>query len=121
MNQLNIDRANALSYESFHTSPFPLQQGLNDKDQFMKAYSLTSYPTLYKTNKRSFSAFETDGNIMLTTKYEIKRRERNFDSYHHFFNASSSSSLCHSSPTSSLNVSSTKLKRMLESIFNQVD
>ncbi len=121
MNQLNIDRANALSYEFFHTSPFPLQQGLNDKDQFMKAYSLTSYSTLYKTNKRSFSAFETDGNIMLTTKYEIKRRERNFDSYHHFFNAPSSSSLCHSSPTSSLNVSSTKLKRVLESIFNQVD
>ncbi len=121
MNQLNIDRANALSYESFHTSPFPLQQGLHDKDQFMKAYSLTSYPTFYKTNKRSFSAFETDGNIMPTTEYETKRRERNFGSYHHFFNAPSSSSLCHSSPISSLNVSSTELKRVLESIFNQVD
>jgi len=121
MNQLNIDRANALSYESFHTSPFPLQQGLNDKDQFMKAYSLTPYSTLYKTNKRSFSAFETDDNIMPTTEYEIKRRKRNFGSYHHFFNAPSSSSLCHSPSTSSLNVSSTKLKRVLESIFNQVD
>ena len=121
MDQLNIDRANALSYESFHTPPFPLQQGLNDKDQFMKAYPLTPYPTLYKTNKRSFSAFETDGNIMPTTEYETKRRERNSGSYHHFFNAPSSSSLCHSPPTPSLNVSSTELKRVLESIFNQVD
>jgi len=121
MNQLNIDRANAMSYESFHTSPFPLQQGLNDNDRFIKAYPLTSYSTLYNTNKRSFSAFETDDNIIPTTEYETKRRERNFGSCHHIFNTSSSTSLCHSSPTSSLNVSSTELERMLESIFNQVD
>ncbi len=121
MNQLNIDRANAMSYEFFHTSPFSLQQDLNDNNRFMKAYSLTSYSTLYNTNKRSFFAFETDDNIILTTKYEIKRRERNFDSCHHFFNISSSTSLCNSSLTSFLNVSSTKLKRVLESIFNQVD
>lgn len=121
MNQLNIDCMNAMSYEFFHTSSFFLQQNLNDNDQFMKAYLLTLYSTLYNINKQSFFAFETDDNIILMIKYEIKWRERNFNSYHHFFNTSSSTSLCHSSSTSSLNVSSTKLKRILKSIFNQVD
>ena len=121
MDQLNIDRANAMSYESFHIPPFPLQQGLNNNDQFMKAYSLTPYPTLYNINKRSFSAFKTDDNTIPTTENEIKRRERNSGSYHHFFNTPSFNSLCHSPSTSSLNVSSTELKRVLESIFNQVN
>ncbi len=121
MNQLNIDCANAMSYEFFHTSSFSLQQNLNDNDQFMKVYSLTSYSTLCNINKRSFFTFKTDDNIILMMKYEIKRRKRNFDSCHHFFNISLSTSLCHSSLTSFLNVSSTKLKRVLESIFNQVD
>jgi len=121
MNQLNIDRANAMSYESFHTPTFSLQKGLNDNDRFLKAHSLTPYPTLFNTKKRSFSAFETDDDIISTTEYEIKRRERNSDSCHYFFNTPSSTGLYHSLPTSSLNVSSTELKRVLESIFNQVD
>lgn len=121
MNQLNIDRANAMSYESFHTPTFSLQKGLNDNDRFLKAHPLTPYPTLFNTKKRSFSAFETDGDIIPTTEYETKRRERNSDSCHYFFNTPPSTGLYHSLPTPSLNVSSTELKRVLESIFNQVD
>lgn len=84
----------------------------------MKAYLLISYFTLYNINKRSFFAFKTDDNTILTTKNEIKRRKRNFDSYHYFFNISSFNSLCHSLSTLSLNVSLTKLKRVLKLIFN---
>ncbi len=47
--------------------------------------------------------FKTDSNIISTTKYRIKRRERNL---YYFLS------------TLSLNVLSTELKRILELIFN---
>lgn len=74
-------------------------------------YSLTPYSTTLETEEWSSFSFET----WVNSVHEVERRAETS------FNAPSASSLCHSSSTSSLNISSIELQRVLDSLLNQVD
>jgi len=96
------------------------QQDSHGNESFTDAYSfppypLTPYPTIPETKDWSPFALETRDNLVHTTEPEAERRVRT-----HFY-ASSPSDLCHSSPTSSLKISSTELQRVLDSLLDQVD
>lgn len=96
------------------------QQDSHGHESFTNAYSfppypLTPYPTVPEIENRSPFPFETLDNPIQTTEHEAERRARTP------FNAPSTSGLCHSSPTPSLNISSTELQRVLDSLLDQVD
>ncbi|KAL2040403.1 hypothetical protein N7G274_006846 [Stereocaulon virgatum] len=73
---------------------------------------LTPYPTVPEPRDCSPSAIGTWDNLVHTAEPEAKQT--------HFY-ASSASGLCHSSPTPSLNILSTELQRVLDSLLDQVD
>ena len=96
------------------------RQDPHENESFTSAYSLphyplTPYPIVPETRDWSPSAFGTWDNRVQTTGPEIKQRART-----HFY-APSASGLCHSSPTPSLNISSTELQRVLDSLLDQID
>ncbi len=92
------------------------EQDSHGHQSFTNAYSfppypLTPYPTIPETEEWSPFPFETWVNPV----HEAERRARTS------FNAPLTSNLCHSSPTPSLNISSTELQRVLDSLLDQVD
>jgi len=96
------------------------QQDSHGNESFTDVYSfppypLTPYPTIPETKDWSPFALETWDNLVHTTELEAERRVRT-----HFY-APSPSDLCYSSPTSSLEISSTELQRVLDSLLDQVD
>ncbi len=92
------------------------EQDSHGHQSFTNAYSfppypLTPYPTIPETEEWSPFPFET----WINPVHEAERRARTSS------NAPSTSGLCHSSPTPSLNISSTELQRVLDSLLDQVD
>lgn len=78
----------------------------------LPAYPLTPYPIVPESRNHSPSALMAWDNLVHTTEYEANQT--------HFY-APSASGLCHSSPTPSLNVSSTELQRVLDALLDQID
>ncbi len=96
------------------------QQDSHGHESFPNTYSfppypLTPYPTGPETEDWSPFPFKTWDNPVNTTDHEAERRARTS------FNAPSTSGLCYSSPTPSLNISSTELQRVLDSLLDQTD
>ncbi len=92
------------------------EQDSHGHQSFTNAYSfppypLTPYPTIPETEEWSPFPFKT----WVHPVHEAERRVRTS------VNAPSTSGLCHSSPTPSLNISSTELQRVLDSLLDQVD
>ncbi len=96
------------------------QQDWRGNESFTNVYSfppypLTPYPTVPETGDWSPTPLETWDNLVHPTESEAKRRI----STH--FSTPSPSDLSHSSPISSLDVSSVELQRVLDSLLDQVD
>ncbi|KAK3169328.1 hypothetical protein OEA41_008711 [Lepraria neglecta] len=94
------------------------QEDSHGNKSFTNAYSrrpypLTPYPSVPETEDWSPSSLETWDHLVHTTEHEAERRPR--------LNAPPNSGLCHSSPTPSLDISSTELQRVLDSLLDQVD
>ncbi|KAL2047617.1 hypothetical protein N7G274_000659 [Stereocaulon virgatum] len=80
-----------------------------------RPYPLTPYPTISETEDWSSSLLGTQDNLVHTTEKEAGRRARTY------FAAPSTYGLCYSSPTPSLQISSTELQKVLDSFLDQVD
>ena len=78
----------------------------------LPAYPLTPYPIVPETRDCSPSALVAWDDVVHTVEPEANQTR---------FYAPSALGLCHSSPTPSLNVSSTELQRVLDSLLDQVD
>lgn len=101
-----LQTSSSLSREDSHgNESFPNPYSL-------PAYPHTPYPTVPETRDCSPSALVAWDDLVHTVEPEANQTR---------FYAPSALGLCHSSPTPSLNISSTELQRVLDSLLDQVD